>query len=146
MSYGKGNKTDGKHYWITPEPLMQAIKDEFGIDFDPCPYPKPDDFDGLHTEWGSNSYVNPPFGAYIDGEGKRHGPLAWARKAVTEYRKGKRVIFIYPINRVVLTLIEAGAQVRRLPDVHWCAIEDGTPGPGNFGFTALFILDSEVEP
>ena len=41
-----GNKNDGKHYWLTPDDLMKQLNDEFNFDFDPCPYPKPDDFDG----------------------------------------------------------------------------------------------------
>ena len=42
----KGNK-DGQHYWLTPPDLMAELKAEFGFDFDACPYPLPDDFDGL---------------------------------------------------------------------------------------------------
>lgn len=81
----EGNGEDGKHYWLTPPELMEQIREEFGIDYDPCPYPRPGDYDGLEAEWGSSSYVNPPF----------KGPTAWVRKAIAESKKGKRVVFVF---------------------------------------------------
>src|SRR3972149_7310556 len=108
MTFEKGNKADGKHYWLTPDTLLDDIYEEFGIDYDPCPYPKPDDFDGLTTEWGSSNYVNPPFGSILH-EGKKKGPTAWARKAIQENSKGKRVVLVYPIDKWVLMLLAAGA-------------------------------------
>ena len=91
MTYTGGNAKDGKHYWLTPPELMEQIWHEFGITFDPCPFPKPYDFDGLTAEWGESNYVNPSFGGYIDDNGKKRGPTAWARKAIKEYQKGKRL-------------------------------------------------------
>ena len=63
--FHKGNPKDGKHYWLTPDDLMKELNNEFKFDFDPCPYPKPEDFDGLTNEWGKSNYVNPPFGSII---------------------------------------------------------------------------------
>lgn len=147
MAFESGNKTDGKHYWLTPVDLMDDIKREFEIDFDPCPFPKPDDFDGLHIEWGQNNYVNPPFGSYVDKrDGKKKGPTAWAKKSIHEYRKGKRVVFVYPIDKWVLKMIEAGAEIRNLKDVKWMATEDGSQGPGTGRHVAMFILDPETNP
>ena len=57
-----GNGDDGKHYWLTPPKLMGELQAEFAFDFDPCPFPKPENFDGLTCEWGASSYANPPFG------------------------------------------------------------------------------------
>src|SRR5438128_2722430 len=65
---------DGKHYWLTPPDLMAALDGEFAFDFDPCPFPRPEEFDGLEVEWGQSNYVNPPF----------KGPTAWVRKAIAE--------------------------------------------------------------
>lgn len=143
-----GNGDDGKHYWLTPPDLYAALSAEFGpFDFDPCPYPKPDDFDGLTCEWGQRNYVNPPFGSIMH-EGKKKGPTAWARKALAEYRKGKLVVFVYPIDRWVLMMIEEilghRAQIRNLGDVKWLATEDGSKGRGTGRHIICFILDPEA--
>jgi len=135
-----GNGDDGKHYWLTPPSLMAELQAEFAFDFDPCPHPKPADFDGLTCDWGKSSYVNPPFGSIIH-EGKKKGPTAWAKKAILESRKGKRVVMVYPIDKWVLMLLAAGAKVRNLGDVRWVATEDGLPGKGTGRHVAAFILE-----
>jgi hypothetical protein len=145
MTFEGGNKADGNHYWLTPDDLLADIEAEFEIDFDPCPYPKPDDFDGLTAEWGSSNYVNPPFGAYVDTDGKKKGPTAWARKAIEEFRKGKRVVFVYPIDKWVLMLLAEGAKVRNLRDVKWLSTETHDPGTGTGRHVAMFILDPSKE-
>lgn len=137
--FHQGNGADGKHYWLTPEPLYKAMDDEFKFDFDPCPFPKPEDFDGLTCEWGISNYVNPPFGSIIH-EGKKKGPTAWVRKAIEEHKKGKSVVLVYPIDKWVLMLIEAGAEIRNLRDVRWLATEDKSEGKGTGRHIAMFIL------
>lgn len=144
MSFHKGNR-NGKHYWLTPPDLMASLNNEFHFDYDPCPYPLPDRFNGLAEEWGQSSFVNPPFGSVII-DGKKKGPTAWARKAIIENAKGKRVVLVYPIDKWILMLIEAGAVVRNLKDVKWCATEDGTPGEGIGRHTACFILEPKDNP
>ncbi|MDD5095735.1 MAG: hypothetical protein PHV74_15385 [Dehalococcoidia bacterium] len=136
---------DGKHYWLTPRDLMAELDAEHHFNFDPCPYPKPSGFDGLTTEWGSCNYVNPPFGAIVYEDGKKRGATAWARKAIEEYRKGKKVVMVYPIDKWVLMLLDAGAKVRNLGDVKWCAIEDGSRGKGTGRWIAEFVLDPSGE-
>lgn len=130
---GKGSSKDGKHYWLTPPELFGRIREEFGCDFDACPYPRPDGFDGLDTEWGESSYVNPPFA----------GPTAWVRKAMAESEKGKRVVFVFPLPKWALMLLTHPnlKEVRNLKDVKWCAIEDGSPGKGIGQHIACFVLD-----
>ena len=130
---------DGKHYWLTPPELMAELDAEFAFDFDPCPYPLPDGFDGLTCEWGKSNYVNPPFGSIIH-DGKKKGPTAWARKCIAESQKGKRVVMVYPIDKWILKLIEAGAEIRNLGDVRWHSTEDNQPGPGTGRHIACFIL------
>lgn len=139
--FAKGNGKDGKHYWLTPPDLMESLQLEFSFDTDVCPYPHdPAKFDGLVSEWGRSNYANTPFGAVMHN-GRKKGQTAWVRKAITEYKKGKKVVMVYPIDKWVLMLVEAGAEIRNLGDVKWCATEDGTPGKGTGRHIACFILD-----
>jgi hypothetical protein len=139
-----GNGDDGKHYWLTPPELYAELDAEFAFDFDPCPYPLPEGFDGLTCEWGRSNYVNPPFGSVIH-QGKKKGPTAWVRKAIEECRKGKRVVLVYPVDKWVLMLMREilgdHAQVRNLGDVKWLATEDGSAGKGTGRHIACFILE-----
>lgn len=140
--FHKGAK-DGKHYWLTPPDLYKELDNEFHFDFDPCPYPKPDDFDGLTAEWGSSNYVNPPFGAIMH-QGKKKGQTAWTRKAIEEYKKGKRVVMVFPIDKWILMLIKEGVKIRNLGDVRWLSIEDKQPGKGTGRHIACFILEPDI--
>lgn len=139
-----GNGEDGKHYWLTPPELYAALDAEFQFDFDPCPYPLPEGFDGLTCEWGKSNYVNPPFGSIMH-EGKKKGMTAWVRKAIAEHRKGKRMVMVYPIDKWVLMLVREilgdAAHIRNLGDVKWLATEDGTPGKGMGRHIACFVLE-----
>ena len=162
--FHSGNGADGKHYWLTPPDLYAALDAEFHFDFDPCPFPLPDGFDGLTCEWGASNYVNPPFGSILrwphlncehvavtkksltcrkcGAKGKKLGPTAWVRKAIVEWRKGKRVVLVYPVDKWVLMLLDAiGATVRNLYDVRWLATEDGSQGKGTGRHIACFILE-----
>lgn len=136
-----GNGADGKHYWLTPPDLMAKLQAEFAFDCDACPYPLPPGYNGLVDPWGASTYVNPPFGSVIV-DGKKKGPTAWARKAIAEAAQGKRVVMVYPIDKWVLMLLAAGAEVRNLGDVRWCATEDGSAGKGTGRHIACFILGS----
>jgi len=135
----EGNASDGKHYWLTPPALMSSLQSEFNFDFDPCPFPLPNGFNGLEEEWGKSNYVNPPFGS-IMVNGKKVGPTAWARKCIEQFKKGNRVVMVYPIDKWVMAMLEAGATVRNLGDVRWCSTEDGSQGPGTGRHVAAFIL------
>ena len=134
-----GNSIDGKHYWLTPPELYESLHKEFHFDFDPCPYPIPEGFDGLTDDWGKSNYCNIPFGAIIH-EGKKKGATAWVRKAIKEHEKGKKVVLLYPIDKWVLMMIKAGAEIRNLGDVRWLATEDNTSGKGTGRHIACFIL------
>lgn len=137
-----GNGEDGKHYWLTPPDLYNQLNEEFAFNFDPCPYPLPSDFDGLTCDWGQSNYANPPFGSILH-QGRRKGPTAWARKAIEENRKGKTVVLVYPIDKWILMLLKAGAEVRNLGDVRWLATEDGSQGKGTGRHIACFVLRGE---
>jgi hypothetical protein len=142
MSFIGGNPKDGKHYWLTPKDLMEELNSEFDFDFDPCPFPKPENFCGLTDDWGNSNYVNPPFGSIVI-DGRKKGPTAWARKAIEEYKKGKRVVLVYPVDKWILMLLEHTKDVRNLKDVKWCATEDGSPGKGIGRHIACFVLDGK---
>lgn len=130
MSFENGNK-DGKHYWLTPPDLMRELDEEFRFEFDPCPYPLPNGFNGLAVDWGKSNYVNPPFGSIIQN-GKKKGPTAWARKAIEENKKGKSVVMVYPVDKWIHYMIKAGAELRSLGDVRWHSTEENQPGKGIF--------------
>lgn len=120
----------GSEYWLTPPDLMKRLKKEFKINFDACPYPRPKKFNGLKEKWGKVTYVNPPF----------KGPTAWVRKAIEENKKGKTVVFVFPTDKWIHYLLDAGAELRSLGDVRWCSKRSGKPGKGIGRYTMAFIL------
>ncbi len=73
--------------------------------------------------------------------GKKKGPTAWVRKALAEQAKGNDVVLVFPTDKWIHYLLAAGAELRSLGDVKWCATEDGTPAPSGIGrYTMAFIL------
>ena len=124
-----------KRYWLTPPEVYNQLNAEFHFDFDPCP--SPDDsilaFDGLGTEWGKMSYVNPPF------RRKDGSPTAWAKKAIEENKLGKGSVLLLPTQSYVNLLIEAGAELRSMGRIRWLAVEDRQPTASPNSITA-FIL------
>ena len=124
MTYARENKADKKHYWLTPPEIYEKLNNEFHFDFDPCPYPKPENFNGLDIEWGRMNYVNPPF-RKIDGGG--FGPTSFVHKAIEEYKKGKGSVILIPVQSYVNLLIEAGAELRSMDRVHWLEVDTKNP-------------------
>lgn len=125
-------RVDQRHYWLMPPDKMKPLQDEFHFDFDPCPFPRPEGFDGLEVDWGKSNWVNPPFTGMAKEPGKRKiGPMAWARKALAEREKGNLSVLIFPIYqvRVISFLEDHGAEVRYAGKIRWVAVEDGTPNP-----------------
>ncbi len=97
------------------------------FDFDPCPCPKPDDFDGLTCEWGQRNWVNPPFGSIMH-QGKKKGPTAWMRKAIEEQAKGKLSVVVYPVDKWVLMMLKATGTVNVRSLLFACANQTGRGG------------------
>lgn len=133
-------RKDTRHYWLIPPNVYQKLDEEFKFDFDPCPFPRPDGFDGLEVEWGKSNWVNPPFTGMAKEPGKRKiGPMAWARKALFERDKGKISVLIFPIYqvRVISFLEDHGCEMRYFGKVRWLAVEDETPNP---------VASSSIQP
>lgn len=146
------NRIDKKHYWLTPVEKMKQLNDEFNFDFDPCPFPRPEGFDGLEVEWGKSNWVNPPFTGMAKIPGKRKiGPMAWARKALLERDKGKLSVLIFPIYqcRVISFLEDKGADIRYAGKIRWLAVEDSSENPAESSSIqpcVLLIVKPEFKP
>jgi hypothetical protein len=117
-------------YWLIPREIYNRLDSEFHFDYDPCPNPRPKDFDGLSVEWKTSNWVNPPFWG---------GITAWVRKAIEEQEKGKTSVLILPLDNWVNLLINAGAEIRTEGSHEWVHTKDGSkkkaPRP-----SILFIL------
>jgi hypothetical protein len=124
-------------WWLTPPALYESLDEEFAFDFDPCPYPRPDDFNGLAVPWGRSNYVNPPFRKSDSAFGG--GPTAFVRKAIDEQRKGNLSVIVLNTMSFINLLLEAGAECRPLGRMRWLDTETGKPWshPAN---TTAFIL------
>ena len=126
------HRSDVRHYWLMPSEKLEELDKEFHFDFDPCPFPRPDGFDGLEVDWGKSNWVNPPFTGMAKEKGKRKiGPMAWARKALAEQERGNQSVLIFPIYqvRVISFLEDHGAEIRYYGKIRWISVEDMTPNP-----------------
>ena len=88
-AYMPKSKTDK---WGTPAALYKTLDDEFHFTHDPCPLDwKEGDADGLATDWGTSTFVNPPYSQVAK----------WIAKAHAEWKKGKTIVML--INAVTDT-------------------------------------------
>ena len=92
--------------WLTPPEIYNPLMAEFTFNYDPCPIDwKVGDPDGLHTEWGSSTFCNPPYS----------GTALWIEKAYNEWKKGKTIVLL--INAITDTkafhkYIKGNAEIR----------------------------------
>ena len=71
--------------WQTPPEVYDPLNAEFKFNHDPCPIDwKEGDVDGLTTEWGTSTFVNPPYSS----------TAKWIAKAQSESLKGKTVVML----------------------------------------------------
>ena len=126
-----------KKYWITPPEIYQDLHSEFNFNFDPCPYPRPENFNGVDMPWGTSNFVNPPFRKSDGAFGA--GPTAFIRKAIEERQRGKTSVIIINTMSFINLLLEAGAECRSMGRVRWLDCRSGEPWshPSN---TTVFVL------
>ena len=95
-----GNKSDKEQVFLTPSSILKRYDGWF----DPCPHPRPVDFNGLEMSWGEKAFVNPPWGNI----------RPWVEKAILESGKGcvvHMLIAAKPTTRVFHDLIFPNADV-----------------------------------
>jgi len=68
------------NHWGTPESVYRELDREFHFNDDPCPLYGSG---GLDREWGTRTYVNPPYGRQVGH---------WIKKAYDESLKGKIIV------------------------------------------------------
>ena len=73
-----------KQSWETPEKIFNGLDKEFHFNDDPCPTSYCGD--GLAREWGTSTFVNPPYNQIA----------RWLQKGCHEAQKGKVVVFLIP--------------------------------------------------
>ena len=132
---------DKKRYWLTPPDLYTKLDSEFSFDFDPCPYPAPEGFNGLERDWGRMSYVNPPFRRHDGLDGR--GPTAFVHKAIAEQKEGRGSVLVLPVQSYVMLLAKAGAEIRSLGRVRWLEVETGEPFKGPSPICAFILRGKE---
>ena len=114
-----------KRYWITP-PELYALLSGYRFDFDPCPYPRPEEYNSLVIPWGRCNYVNPPF---CKKDAPFGGPSKFVRKAIAEQALGNTSVFVLPVPNSIGLLLEAGAKISYGGKVRWLDAETGDPCP-----------------
>ena len=72
-------------HWSTPKDLYEKLDEEFHFNYDPCPLHSVEDL--LDTEWGTSTFMNPPYGREI---------TKWIKKAYEESLKGKTIVCLIP--------------------------------------------------
>ena len=81
MKYSE-SKAAKEQIFLTPPYILKRYEGWF----DPCPHPRPDNFDGLQVSWGERAFVNPPWG----------NVRPWVEKAILESGKGCVVHMLLP--------------------------------------------------
>jgi hypothetical protein len=128
---------DEEPAWVTPPEFLAELNEEFNFTscFDPCPYPRPEGFDGLKVPWPESTYCNPPF-----RKQNGIGIAAFARKAIEENKLGKTVVLVLPTFGTINCLLEAGAELRSARRIPWIDPKTGKPATTSPSSNMLAIL------
>jgi len=84
MNKFKGMMTSLSPHWATPKWLYEELNKEFNFNDDPCPL---NGEGGLDRNWGTSTFVNPPYGRAI---------VKWIEKAWIEYEAGNTIVMLLP--------------------------------------------------
>ena len=110
-----GDKQDREQIFLTPPEILERYAEWM----DPCPHPRPQDFDGLQIDWAERTFVNPPWGNI----------RPWVEKALVECDKGCSIdmlIAAKPTTRVFHDLIFPNAAVEWIKGrVPYLRVRDG---------------------
>ena len=128
-------------YWITPPELFQTLDNEFHFSFDPCPYPREENYNSLNIPWGKMNYCNPPF---RKTDGNINGPTAFVRKAIVEKENGNSTVLLLPVQSYINLLLEAGAELRSAGRTRFLEVETNEPLPSPSP-TVLAILKGAMK-
>lgn len=130
-----------ERHWLTPPETMEELIERYGpFDFDPCPNPLTDGFNGLTMPWGRCNHVNPPFRpADVENHHKKAGPTAFVHKAIAESKLGRSSVLTLPVQSYVMHLAAAGAEIRSLGRVRWLDTETGKPMPGPSPICSFYL-------
>jgi hypothetical protein len=136
-SHTETNSENDEPAWVTPPEFLAELDQEFHftLGYDPCPYPRPEGFDGLKVSWPESTYCNPPFRKQ-DGI----GIAAFARKAIDENKLGKTVVLVLPTFGTINCLLEAGAELRSAGRINWIDPKTGEPATTSPSSNMLAIL------
>ena len=80
-------------YWIIPPEIYDPLNKEFRFKFDPCPNPKPKEFDGLKVDWKKSNWVKLLFDA--GAEVRVVGSHDWIHTKDKTRRKAPRPSFLF---------------------------------------------------
>ena len=83
MAFNKVMFSSASDHWATPQDVYMALDKEFCFQDDPCPI---GGGGGLEREWGSPSFVNPPYSEISK----------WIRYGYEQSQAGKVVVFLIP--------------------------------------------------
>lgn len=80
--FTKSKMTATGDNYSTPIELYNELDSTYHFNDDPCPLNPNPVVDGLSREWGSRTFLNPPYS----------NPTPWVKKAYIESQKGKIVV------------------------------------------------------
>lgn len=83
MSFNKILFSSATDHWSTPKEVYDKLDSEFHFNFDPCPL---HGNGGLDIDWGSRTFVNPPYSAIKD----------WIKKGYETSQGGTTVVLLIP--------------------------------------------------